>query len=103
MRNKYVLRVILLIAVSACTPARCARILGVFPFAARSHYILGNALMRGLAEAGHDVTMISPHEEKNPPQNGSYRDVVLTGFVEDFNDLLKEFNLFEQKQQTIFF
>ena len=63
--------------------AQCAKILGVFPMAAPSHYILGNNLMRGLAEKGHDVTVISPFTEKNPPKNGSYRDIVLKGFKEE--------------------
>ncbi|KAJ8928781.1 hypothetical protein NQ314_018639 [Rhamnusium bicolor] len=38
---------------------KCSRILVVFPMPAPSHYILGNALARGLAEAGHDITMHS--------------------------------------------
>ncbi|KAJ8928778.1 hypothetical protein NQ314_018636 [Rhamnusium bicolor] len=46
--------------------------------AAPSHYFLGNALARGLAEVGHDVTMVSPFEEKNPPKKGKYRSVILT-------------------------
>lgn len=71
--------IILLVAVCS---AECSRILVVFPMPAPSHYILGNSLARGLAEAGHDVTMISAFEEKNPPKGGKYRDVVLTGFLE---------------------
>lgn len=55
------------------------KILGVFPTLARSHYIVGSALMRGLAEAGHEVTMISPFAEKNPPTN--YTEVHLEGLV----------------------
>ena len=59
--------------------AQCAKILAIFPMGAPSHYILGSTLLRGLAEKGHDVTMISPFSEKTPPSNGSYRDIVLTG------------------------
>lgn len=74
--------VLLLIAsVSVC---HGARVLGVFPVPGISHYILGRELMKGLADAGHDVTMISPFEEKEVPRNGSYKSVVLTGFYEDF-------------------
>ncbi|KAJ8918829.1 hypothetical protein NQ315_011115 [Exocentrus adspersus] len=71
--------------------AQCSKILIVFPMTVPSHYILGNALARGLAEAGHDVTMVSPFEEKKPPKNGKYRDVVLTGFAEarNGNDLTR--------------
>ncbi|KAJ8928780.1 hypothetical protein NQ314_018638 [Rhamnusium bicolor] len=63
----------------------CSRILVVFHMPSTSHYILGNALARGLAEAGHDVTMVSPFEEKNPPKNGKYRNVILTGFLDDMD------------------
>uniref|UniRef100_A0A6P7G3E2 UDP-glucuronosyltransferase n=1 Tax=Diabrotica virgifera virgifera TaxID=50390 RepID=A0A6P7G3E2_DIAVI len=63
-------------------------VLVVFPSPVPSHYILGNALARGLANAGHSVTMVSPYEEKDPPKNGSYKDVVLTGIF----DMMRELN-----------
>ncbi|XP_072381210.1 UDP-glycosyltransferase UGT5-like [Diabrotica undecimpunctata] len=62
-------------------------ILVVFPSPVPSHYILGNALARGLANAGHSVTMVSSFEEKDPPKNGSYKDVVLTGMIDMMKDL----------------
>lgn len=54
-----------------------ARILGVFPFFARSHYILGSTLMKGFAEAGHDVTIIAPFTEKNPPKGGKWNEIMV--------------------------
>ncbi|KAJ8930348.1 hypothetical protein NQ314_016857 [Rhamnusium bicolor] len=82
-----------------------ARILAVFPTPAPSHYILGNALLRGLAEAGHDVTMISPFSESNPPKGGSWRDIVLTGFVEEYKDVTLEeklnFDAYIKQVETI--
>ncbi|KAJ8980274.1 hypothetical protein NQ317_005132 [Molorchus minor] len=81
--------------------AKCSRILGVFPFAGRSHYILGNSLMRGLAEAGHDVTVISPFEDKNPPKNGSYNNIVLTGFYEELAAIQKQRNMFQMNTQSL--
>ncbi|KAJ8954684.1 hypothetical protein NQ318_011376 [Aromia moschata] len=102
MRNKYVLRVILLIAIIACTPARCARILGVFPFRCEKPLHPGKCPDEGSGRGGPRCDDDQPTRGENPPQNGSYRDVVLTGFVEDFNDLLKRLNHFEQKQKTIF-
>ncbi|CAG9834234.1 unnamed protein product [Diabrotica balteata] len=51
------------------------KVLGVFPYAAPSHYFLGNELMKGIAAAGHDVTMITVFEDKNPPK--TYRQLVL--------------------------
>lgn len=61
------------------------RILGVFPVPGRSHHILGSTLMRGLAQAGHDVTIIAPFKDDELPQlprNGSYREIVVEGLDE---------------------
>ena len=56
-----------------------SKILGIFPAPSRSHYILGSALTKGLAEKGHDVTVISAYGEKQPPKTkGAYRDIVVT-------------------------
>lgn len=37
--------------------------------AARSHYHVGSALAKGLASAGHQVTLVSPFELKKPIKN----------------------------------
>lgn len=61
------------------------RILGVFPVPDRSHFFLGDTLMKALAEAGHDVTMIAPFKSDELPsfsKNGSYREIVLEGLEE---------------------
>ncbi|XP_058833854.1 UDP-glycosyltransferase UGT5-like [Topomyia yanbarensis] len=62
----------------------CAKILGVIPTGGRSHHFVGASYMKILAEAGHDVTVISAFPEKNPPQN--YRNIELTGVVEAMFD-----------------
>lgn len=56
------------------------RILVVFPAPAYSHYALGSRLAKGLAEKGHDITMIAPYKEKNPPK--FYREIYLEGLVQ---------------------
>ncbi|CAH1153880.1 unnamed protein product [Phaedon cochleariae] len=61
------------------------RILGVFPLGMPSHYFLGNSLLKGLAEAGHDVTIVTVFHEKNPP-NGTYREIFLDGVYETQRD-----------------
>uniref|UniRef100_V5IAF1 UDP-glucuronosyltransferase n=1 Tax=Anoplophora glabripennis TaxID=217634 RepID=V5IAF1_ANOGL len=73
----------LIIAVALLGSAECSKILLVFPFAAPSHYILGSTLAKGLAESGHNITMVSAFGERTPPQNLTYRDIVLTGFLEE--------------------
>uniref|UniRef100_A0A2M4BJY0 UDP-glucuronosyltransferase n=2 Tax=Anopheles marajoara TaxID=58244 RepID=A0A2M4BJY0_9DIPT len=50
-----------------------AKILGIFPTSARSHYIVGSALMKELARRGHEVTVINPFPQKKPLAN--YRDI----------------------------
>ncbi|KAJ3642499.1 hypothetical protein Zmor_025270 [Zophobas morio] len=62
-----------------------ARILIVFPLPERSHYILASSLAKALAEKGHDITMVSPFVEANPPTS-SYREVQLTGAFEDIQE-----------------
>ncbi|XP_065157289.1 LOW QUALITY PROTEIN: UDP-glycosyltransferase UGT5-like [Atheta coriaria] len=57
-----------------------SKILGIFPMPSKSHYILGEALLRGLAAKGHQVTMISPYTLDKPMKN--YKDVVIDGMVE---------------------
>ncbi|EAT45644.1 AAEL003099-PA [Aedes aegypti] len=71
-----------------------AKILGVLPTGGKSHFYIGAGYLKTLAEAGHDVTVISPFPLKNAPKN--YRDIELTGFLEEFE---KEYdqNLFNFK------
>uniref|UniRef100_A0A1L8E195 UDP-glucuronosyltransferase n=1 Tax=Nyssomyia neivai TaxID=330878 RepID=A0A1L8E195_9DIPT len=44
-------------------------ILGVFHTSAKSHYILGSTLMKGLAAAGHNVTIVAAHKQTQPVKN----------------------------------
>ncbi|CAH1102051.1 unnamed protein product [Psylliodes chrysocephalus] len=83
-----------LIFLCALNLAECYKILVVFPAAAPSHFILGNALGRGLAIAGHEVTVLSPFQDKNPPKN--YREVVLTGFIEEKSEAMP-FSVFDME------
>lgn len=41
----------------------------VLPTIARSHYNVGSALAKGLAAAGHQVTLVSPFPLKKPIEN----------------------------------
>lgn len=52
-----------------------SKILMVFPSFSKSHLIIATSVMKGLAEAGHEVTVVSsfPQKEKIP----NYRDVYL--------------------------
>lgn len=65
-----------LIVLFAFQCVRSYKILGLFPTTSASHYYVGNALMKGLAAAGHDVTIFSPFNESKPIKN--YRGVYLS-------------------------
>lgn len=45
-----------------------ANILAVFPTQMKSHFMVGQQLLKELALAGHDVTVICPFKIKNPPK-----------------------------------
>lgn len=52
------------------------KILGIFPSLSRSHYHMGRGLLKGLAAAGHEVTIVTPFSEKDSIQN--YNEIKLT-------------------------
>ncbi|KAF2886726.1 hypothetical protein ILUMI_19446 [Ignelater luminosus] len=62
-------------------PLEGVRILGVFPGATHSHFILGHTLMKELASRGHEVTVISAFPQKTPIKN--YKDVDLSEILEE--------------------
>jgi glucuronosyltransferase len=45
------------------TGSHCARILGVFPFPAKSHMTIPRVLMLELASRGHHITEVTPFME----------------------------------------
>lgn len=58
------------------------KILCLFPHVAKSHFLMAEALMKGLAAKGHQVTMISQFPQKTPIPN--YKDISLVGSMPDF-------------------
>lgn len=51
------------------------RVLGLFPHPGLSHFHFFHPIMRGLADAGHDVTVVSHFPDKHSPPN--YKDLRL--------------------------
>lgn len=72
-------RVIVLLAVVTAV-SDASKILGVFPTPGKSHFIIGQGLMKGLAKAGHEVTVINPYPQKTPIPN--YTDVSIFELLE---------------------
>lgn len=75
-------RVVFALSITALLSVCSAyRILGVFPFNAKSHNIVFEALMKGLAKRGHRVDVISHFPLKQPVKN--YNDIInLDGSME---------------------
>uniref|UniRef100_A0A182RHS4 UDP-glucuronosyltransferase n=2 Tax=Anopheles funestus TaxID=62324 RepID=A0A182RHS4_ANOFN len=63
------------------------RILCIFPSSGRSHVLVGQALLKGLAERGHDVTMVSPYKLSKSVPN--YREIVIQKV--DLGQMTKDF------------
>lgn len=55
------------------------KILGIFPHPGKSHFYFFHPILRELAVRGHDVTVISPFPDKNPPKG--YHDLQIPGVV----------------------
>ncbi|CAH0555381.1 unnamed protein product [Brassicogethes aeneus] len=72
-----------------------AKVLLVFPVPSSSHHILGTSLAKGLANAGHDVTLVSPYVDKNikiQNKNGKYSQIVIKEIDEQHK--LNNFDMF---------
>jgi hypothetical protein len=59
------------------------RVLGIIPFGSKSHFAIGNSILRTLHEAGHDITSMNAFPAKK--QEKGFRDVKLTRIMEIFN------------------
>ena len=68
----------LLLSIFVAHGAHGAKILGIFPLPGKSHFIVSSALLRELANRGHQVTVFSPFPEKSPIPNYTNIDTALT-------------------------
>lgn len=71
--SDYLFKLFIACVVCLLHSASAYKILGVLHFSAKSHFIVGSALMKGLIEKGHEVTVISPFPLKKPIKN--YHDI----------------------------
>lgn len=76
-----ILVILVLITYFWC-PSESSKILLVAPTPTVSHHSLVRPFITGLTDRGHEVTVVSPFREKNPPTKGKYKEVVLEGFLE---------------------
>jgi glucuronosyltransferase len=57
------------------------KILALFPHTAKSHFVMGEALMKGLAARGHQVFVVSHFPQDQPVAN--YTDISLVGSMKN--------------------
>lgn len=82
--------------------AESANILGVFPMGVSSHYILDYKLMKGLADAGHNVTIVAAVKQKTPlATKGNLTELVLDGFEKNIQQMLVDINFFGRNKQSM--
>ena len=72
---------LLMLTLMSVAMARGAKVLGVFPFPAKSHIIFPKALMFELARRGHEVTVASSAPENKAIPN--YTDIELKTSIKD--------------------
>lgn len=72
------------------------KVLGVVPFGSSSHFAIGSSILKTLAKADHEVTVISPYLQKKPLKN--YRDVDASSVLDLFEkgEKSSEFNTLHQ-------
>jgi glucuronosyltransferase len=73
---KFQLQAATILLIFCCT-TNSHRILGLFPHPGISHFQFFHPVMKALAEAGHEVTVVSQFPSKQPIEN--YRDEPLSG------------------------
>lgn len=65
-------------------------ILAFLPAASKSHYYIGHNLMKGLANEGNQVTVISPFKEEKPIEN--YTQIILENAWEESRKSINSFS-----------
>lgn len=58
------------------------KIFGMLSFGTHSHFAIGDAIMKTLWKAGHEITVISPYPQKIPLKN--YRDISTVDTLDNF-------------------
>ncbi|KAK5649594.1 hypothetical protein RI129_000623 [Pyrocoelia pectoralis] len=93
----YVFKIFYFFSAFICV-SNAARILGIFHLHSYSHYQLGEMLLKELASRGHEVTMITPVEEKEKIKN--FRIITLTNTFEHLKEM--KFDMFNFAERSAF-
>lgn len=82
---------VLLVMTMFISNSSSLRILGLFPHPGASHFNFFHPIMLGLAEIGHDVTVVSHFPDSRAPSN--YKDLIIGGEEAMVNSVDLEVNL----------
>lgn len=77
------------------------KVLGILPFASKSHHAIGSSILKSLADIGHEVTVISAFPFKEKVKN--YHDIKVTKILEVFErgEIIVEFLLKHYNHNTL--
>lgn len=93
----YVFKILYFFSAFICV-SNAARILGIFHLHSYSHYQLGEMLLKELAYRGHEVTMITPFEEKEKIKN--FRIITITNSFEHLKGM--KFDMYSFAEESAF-
>lgn len=82
MSNKLVFLVVALTLSLYVENSLAFKVLGILPFASKSHHSIGSSILKSLTEVGHEVTVISAFPLKTKEKN--YHDIKVTRIMEVF-------------------
>ncbi|XP_050503661.1 UDP-glycosyltransferase UGT5-like [Diabrotica virgifera virgifera] len=91
------IKIVVFAILNAVLTVNSAKILIVFNHFGKSHYFQGKALGHGLARAGHEVTMVSPFQDRQYVK--MYNEIVLDGIMDNLGVILFSFGSFVNPSQ----
>lgn len=68
------------------TPVESSKILAVYAFPGKSHFMMHRALIRSLVEKGHQVTMITAFSLENLQLGANYTEILIEPVYDFWSD-----------------
>ncbi|TMW45132.1 hypothetical protein DOY81_009787, partial [Sarcophaga bullata] len=87
------------------TPVESSKILAVYAFPGKSHFMMHRALIKSLVEKGHQVTMITAFSLENLKLGSNYTEILIEPVYDFWSDIIPFFkadNIFELADMDMF-
>lgn len=78
--------ILLFVLGSYITEAESSRILAIYPFPGKSHYMMHSALMKELVQRGHQVTMVAAFSLKHLKLGQNYTEILIEPVYDFWSD-----------------